>query len=109
MIDNDYSNATIKDIELYKKQIEEIAFAKQQKMRRAFREYNKWKPLVTCASVGLTVAGLAGKTELGVAGVGLGIFEKLLSQYAESIQKKNSWVNLVTDRTICHELPKPKN
>ncbi|MBQ6723782.1 MAG: hypothetical protein IJQ84_04625 [Paludibacteraceae bacterium] len=109
VIDNDYSNATIKDIELYKKQIEEIAFAKQQKMRRTFREYNKWKPLVTCASVGLTVAGLAGKTELGVAGVGLGIFEKLLSQYAESIQKKNSWVNLVTDRTICHELPKPKN
>ncbi len=105
VIDNDYSNATIKDIELYKKQIEEIAFAKQQKMRRAFREYNKWKPLVTCASVGLTVAGLAGKTELGVAGVGLGIFEKLLSQYAESIQKKNSWVNLVTDRTICHQLP----
>lgn len=109
VIDKDYSTATMKDIELYKKQIEEIAYAKQQKMRRAFREYDKWKPLVTCASVGLTIAGLAGKTELGIAGVGLGVFEKLLSQYAESMRKKNSWVNLVTERTICHQLPMPKS
>jgi hypothetical protein len=108
VIDKDYSNATMKDIDLYKKQIEEIAYAKQQKLRRAFREYDKWKPLVTCASVGLTIAGLAGKTEFGIAGVGLGVFEKLLSQYAESMQKKNSWVNLVTDRTICHQLPNPQ-
>ncbi len=105
IIEKDYTNATIKDIELYKKQIEETAFVQRQKMQRAFREYDKWKPLVTCASVGLTVAGLAGKTELSIAGVGLGIFEKLLSQYVESLQKKNSWVNLVTERTICNQLP----
>ena len=105
VIDKDYSDATMKDIELYKKQINEIAFDKQQKMRRAFHDYDKWKPLVTCASIGLTIAGLAGKTKLGAVGIGLGIFEKLFSQYAESQQKKNSWVNLVTDRTICHQLP----
>lgn len=105
VIDRDYTNATVKDLELYKNQINEIAFIKQQKIRRAFRTYDKWKPLITCASIGLTIAGLAGETELGVTGIGFGIFERILSQYADYQQKKNSWVNLVTDRTICHQLP----
>lgn len=106
IIDKDYSNATINDIELYKKQIEEEAFVQQQKMQMVFQKYNKWRPLVTCASVGLTTTGFAGKTELGAIGVGLGLFDQILSQYADYQRRRNSWVNLVTDRTICHQLPK---
>lgn len=105
VIDKDFTNATIKDIEQYKHDLNELAFAQQQKMQNAFREYSKWKPLTTCASVGLTIAGLAGKTTAGVAGLGLGLLEQLLNEYVDYRRRKNSWVNIVTDRTICGELP----
>ena len=104
VIDKDFTNATVKDIEQYKHDLDKLAFAQQQKMQNAFRKYSKWKPLTTCASVGLTIAGLTGKTVAGVVGLGLGLFEQLMNEYADYQKRKNSWVNIVTNRTICGEL-----
>lgn len=105
VIDKDFSNATIKDIEQYKRELKEIAFVRQQKMENAFREYAKWKPLATCATIGLAIAGMAGKPIAGAFGAGIGMLEQLLDQYADYAKRKNSWVNIVTERMICNELP----
>lgn len=106
VIDKDFSNATVKDIEQYKHELNDIAFAQQQKMHNAFREYTKWRPLATCASIGLTVAGVSGNPVAGVIGAGIGMLDQLLNQYVDYQNRKNSWVNIVTERTMCGQLPK---
>ena len=105
VIDKDFTNVTVNDIEQYKHDLDELAFAQQQKMQNAFREYSKWRPLATCASVGLTIAGLTGKTVAGVVGLGLGLFEQLMNEYVDYQKRKNSWVNIVTNRMVCKQLP----
>ena len=102
VIDNDFSNATLKDIEFYKKQIETQALQIQQKINYTFKGYTKWKSLATYASIGLTAAGITGDNTILTAIGGAGnVLEKVVDNIMSVYQKKNSWVNLVTERMLC--------